>query len=429
MPPGTPEAIAAEKAVAAAKTEIREVDKRLYTITPDGKGGQVATLIPGQPAAGEANPYGEGAEAAQLNYVDKLLLKGLKNATPEEQRHFETMVHQLWGSKVTVAADGTVVVVEGDPPPGVPLAGEAFKSGTLATPAAPGAGDGTATAPATGPGSLATVPPDLVAPGTEAPPAAPAPAVAPGTASPDAAAAGTAKRDAAGNLVNADGTPAYGGYLVEGQPPPAPVEQTVAGKTISTLKPAERTKEADYQVDKQVGYTRQALEPAAYFLNLKKGDLKLSAFQDVMSKMAEGTPVQNFISRYAMSADEREYFRNVIEIVKDMSHKDSGADVTKADLMTYRGLYELPLEPTEKDLAMLRRSIRNTLLAAREGFNGAVPAEKLRAWDADAGRRGIDLRVQEEIPAVTNPATTETAPAKARRWNDKTRKWEDVAGG
>jgi hypothetical protein len=337
-----------------------------------------------------------------LNYVDKLLLKGLKNATPEERRHFETMTHQLWKSTVHVTADGTVVVEEGDPPPGFPRPGEAFKSGTLTAPAVAG----TETAPAATPASAT---PDTGAAAPAAPAATPA-ATQPASAYPPE----KAKKDAAGRYIRKDGYKSYGGYLVEGQNPPEPETMTVAGKTTHRAKPGENTNLPSDTADKQASYTSQALDPAAYFLKLKKGDVKITPFQSIVQNMAAGTKVEAVINRMNLDADDREYYRNVIEIVKDMSHKDSGADVTRSDLETYKSLYELPINPEEKDIALLKRSIRSTLRKSRVGFNGKILSETLRAWDAEAGRLGIDLDEEDDVAPISNEGdATAAVPEKA----------------
>jgi hypothetical protein len=97
------------------------------------------------------------------------------------------------------------------------------------------------------------------------------------------------------------------------------------------------------------------------------------------------------MNRYSLSENEREYFQNVIELVKDMSHKDSGADVTASDLKTYNALFDLPPNPTAKDLANMQERIRTTILSARESFNGQVPSETLRSFDTTLAQLGLNL--------------------------------------
>jgi hypothetical protein len=376
---GSDAAIRVANETESAKPKYQMIDDRLYRVGTGANGEDTATLVGGQPDAKEVNPYGDSLEGNLMWSVSKLNVAkpDPKTWTPEEKLNYSQMIEHLYGSKVEVAADGTIVDVGGKLPDGVLPGSAGFKSGTL--------------------------PPSTVAPAPDAAPAAPdaaAPATAPATAPAPAAPAGRGKKNKHGRFLTEEGYPSYGGYLAGDQPAPPPIEQELGGRKVTTARPAERTKEAEGQTGKQVTYTRQALEPAAYFLKLKKGDVKVTALQDIMAKMAEDTPVEKFLQRYTLSADEREYFRNVIEIVKDMSHKDSGADVTKSDLVTYSSLYELPLDPTEKDLALMKRSIRGTLRGSREGFVGAVPAEALRAWDKEAGRLGIDLDEEEYVAPI-----------------------------
>jgi hypothetical protein len=380
---GTDEAIRKDIATGDIKTTM--IADRAFTLAKTPNGRTVATLVEGQPAAKVASRFGDSAEGFMRTGISDLLVNqpDPKTWSPTQKQDYAIMVDALYGTKVHVAADGTIVVEKGKLPDGV-LPGSAGFNPTTPPPPTP-----TTEAPAETQAAPATTPAVTPPAGTNAP--------IPTTTAP----AGP-KKDAAGRLLTEEGYPAYGGYLVQGQEPPTPIKQTVDGVEVSTLKPAERTKEAEGQTMKKVGYTRQALEPAAYFMKLKKGDINITPLQSILGDLAEDTPIEEVFNRYAKTADQREYYRNVVEIVKDMSHKDSGADVTKSDLVTYKALYQLPLEPTDKDLALLRKSIKTTLLAEREGYNGAVPSETLRLWDQAAGKAGLNLYEEENIPLHTD---------------------------
>jgi hypothetical protein len=384
---GTDEAIRHDLAVQAkdpSKNRVQGADKLWYTVSRDPQTGVTTmTRMEGQ-ADPKADTFGNSEHGMLRTLVSELNSKPVNQWTPQEKRDYQTAMEELYGDKVDTADNGSITITRRPIPEGTLRPEQVGLSpvtqlGPDGKPAAPGQPQPAA--------------PDAAAPATAAPATAAPATAAPATAAP--ATASGVKRNKNGRYTETQGgreVVSYGGWRVSGQPADEPVTTpTGRGGSVVQVAPTGGPQKANEQVGRAENFTRQALHPASYFLRLKPSDVTVSPMERILKDVTGDTPVASLMNRYSLSENEREYFQNVIELVKDMSHKDSGADVTASDLKTYNALFDLPPNPTAKDLANMQERIRTTILSARESFNGQVPSETLRSFDTTLAQLGLNL--------------------------------------
>jgi hypothetical protein len=207
---------------------------------------------------------------------------------------------------------------------------------------------------------------------------------------------GKIQKDAKGRTIEVlpDGTKVvnHGGWLAPGEEPKK-TDSTVAGQRITQVAGGGPKKDAE-SYGKIYSFTDQAIEPAEYFLKRDFSKGAPSTVVRTLKSLTDDTllePAMNSGKFGTMSEDDREFMTNVIELVKDFSHKDSGADVTANDLQTYLKLYDMPGEPTAKDWVNFQKRVLSGLGSARRGLTGNIMSDKLRALDIRLAQKGIDL--------------------------------------